>query len=130
MRAMRKSLYLLFISTRLLQVIHAGLLVASALLGWQVLGALLSQPASLALGARLRFLLVDVVVDASTCLDVVGCRVVAKARVRGDLLGRRLFFAVHLVNVDRLNALVHDVVVLVISPLLGENVLDVVCVHG
>lgn len=114
-------------------------LVATALLGADVLDMLLSQLATLALGAVwLGLLLVDVVVLSAAGLDVDWCLVVAELRVAADLLcSRRVVVvnlevpghlavvelaAVHLVNVDLSTPLVHDGVVLVAS-LLCRHVL-------
>ncbi len=145
------NLYRLFFAFLSLQVIHGGPLVAAALLGADVLDALLSQLATLALGAvGLGLLLVDVVVLAAACLDVFRGLVVVEARIVGNrlglgrwlvvLVGRDWFVVVsvvelatvHLINVDLCAPLVHDVVVLVdsVASLLCQDVLDVVCVHG
>ena len=67
------------------------LLVDAALLGSDVLDALLTQLATLVLGAVwLRLLLVDVVVLFTACFEVVWCLVVIELSVVGDLLGRWL----------------------------------------
>ena len=109
-------------------------LVATALIGADVLDALLSQLATLALGAvGLGLLLVDVVVLSAAGLDVVWCLVVAELRVAGDLLCplRVLveLVAVHLLNVDRSTPLVHDVVVLVASLLCQDVLVRFVACH-
>ena len=105
--------------------------MATALIGADVLDALLSQLATLALGAvGLGLLLVDVVVLSAAGLDVVWCLVVAELRVAGDLLcTRRVLVAVHLLNVDRSTPLVHDVVVLVASLLCQDVLVRFVACH-
>lgn len=113
------------------------LLVAAALLGRAVFGSLLLLLLAFALWAvRLGLELVDVVVLPTTDLDVVlGLDWLVILRVGLNWLfvpvAAGASVAVHLVNVDRSNALVHDDVVLFldgVASLLGEDVLDVVCV--
>jgi uncharacterized membrane protein len=69
-------------------------LVATALLGVDVLDTLLSHIATLALGAVwLGLLLVDVVVLSAAGLDVDWCLVVSELRVARDILCSRPFIS-------------------------------------
>lgn len=111
--------------------------MATALFGWAVFGSLLLLLLAFALGAvRLGLELVDVVVLSTADLDVVlrlDWLVVLRVGLNWIFVpaAESASVAVHLVNVDRGNALVHDDVVLFldgVASLLGEDVLDVVCV--